>query len=64
MLDFRHGGIRCVVNLGAAPHPLTASPSITSAPLLPGGALPADTAAWILEAHSEPTESDTSIRLR
>jgi alpha-glucosidase len=62
VIDFRRGRLRCVVNLGATPHPLTGSPSLTSAPLLPGDQLPGDAAAWILEAHSEPTEVDTSIR--
>ncbi len=46
VLDFTgRGGLRCVVNLGSAPVPLSSGYALTSGPVS-DGTLPPDTAAW------------------
>ncbi|MFD9593746.1 DUF3459 domain-containing protein, partial [Kitasatospora sp. NPDC059973] len=50
VLAFHRGaGFQCVVNLGAAPHPLPAHRAVllASGPLTAGGLLPPDTAVWL-----------------
>ena len=49
VLGFERGdGWRCIVNFGPDPHPLDATPTLASGPLLRGVLLPTDTAAWLL----------------
>jgi alpha-glucosidase len=49
VLDFRReGGLRCVVNLGGDPLPVTETPLLASAPIV-DGALAVDAAAWFVD---------------